>query len=72
MSEDLTDDQIALLCSIGEFDLSRLTEDKKRDLERLISGGYVEPTESHPGSAFRLTAKALAFLGERGAGLNEA
>ena len=38
MSEDLTDDQSALLCSIGEFDLSRLTEDKKRDLERLISG----------------------------------
>ncbi len=72
MSEDLTDHQIALLCSIGEFDLSNLTEDKKRDLERLISGGYVEPTESHPGSAFKLTAKALAFLGERGAGLNEA
>ena len=72
MSEDLTNDQIALLCEIGEFDLSNLTEDKKRDLERLIAGGYVEPTESHPGSAFKLTAKALAFLGERGAGLNEA
>ncbi len=72
MSEDLTDDQIALLCAIGEFDLSKLTADKKRDLERLISGGYVEPTERHPGSAFKLTAKALAFLGERGAGLNEA
>ena len=72
MSEDLTNDQIALLCKIGEFDLSKLTEDKKRDLELLISGGYAEPTESHPGSAFKLTAKALAFLGERGAGLNEA
>ena len=72
MSEDLTDHQIALLCSIGEFDLSKkLTEDKKRDLERLVSGGYVEPTESHPGSAFKLTGKALAFLGERGAGLNK-
>ena len=72
MSEDLTDNQIALLCAIGEFDLSKLTEDKKRDLARLISEGYAEPTESHPGSAFRLTAKALAFLGERGVGLNEA
>jgi hypothetical protein len=72
MSEDLTDDQIALLCRIGEFGLPKLTEDKKRDLERLISGGYAEPTESHSGSAFGLTAKALAFLGERGAGLNEA
>ena len=72
MSEDLTVDQIALLCEIGESDLPKLTEDKKRDLEGLISRGYAEPTESHSGSAFRLTAKALAFLGERGAGLNEA
>ena len=72
MSEELTDDQIALLCEIGESDLPKLTEDKKRDLERLISGGYAEPAESHSGSAFRLTAKALTFLGERGAGLNEA
>ena len=58
MSEDLTDDQIALLCKIEEFDLPKLTEDKKRDLERLISGGYAEPKECHSGSAFRLTAKA--------------
>ena len=72
MSEELTDDQIALLCEIGESDLPKLTEEKKRDLERLISGGYAEPAESHSGSAFRLTAKALTFLGERGAGLNEA
>jgi hypothetical protein len=72
MSEELTDDQIALLCEIGEFDLPELTEDNKRDLERLISAGYAEPTENHPGSAFKLTAKAIAFLGERGAGLNEA
>ena len=72
MSEVLTVDQIALLCEIGEADVPKLTEDKKGDLERLISGGYAEPTESRSGSAFRLTAKALAFLGERGAGLNEA
>jgi hypothetical protein len=29
-------------------------------------------TESHPGKAFVLTAKGVEFLGERGAGLNEA
>jgi hypothetical protein len=72
MSKDLTDDQIALLCEIGESGVPKLIEDKKRDLEWLISGGYAELTESHSGSALRLTAKALAFLGERGAGLNEA
>jgi hypothetical protein len=72
MSNDLTDSQIALLCGIGEYDHSESASDKKRDLERLISGGYVRPTADHPGSVFELTAKAVAFLGERGAGLNEA
>lgn len=72
MSEELTNDQISLLCEIGESALPKLAEAKKRDLERLVSGGYAEPAESHSGSAFRLTAKALALLGERGAGLNEA
>ena len=72
MSDDLTNSQIALLCDIGEFDLSKLTGDQKRDLERLISGDYVEPMESHSGSAFTLTAKGLEFLDKRGAGLNEA
>jgi hypothetical protein len=72
MSEDLTNSQVALLCGMGEYDHSEAASDKKRDLERLISGGYVQPTASHPGSAFELTAKAIAFLGERGAGLNEA
>jgi hypothetical protein len=50
----------------------KLTGDQKRDLERLISGGYVGPTESHAGSAYMLTAKGIEFLGKRGAGLNEA
>jgi hypothetical protein len=72
LSDDLTNTQIALLCDIGEFELPKLTSDQKRDLERLISGGYVGPTESHPGSAFMLTAKGIEFLGKRGAGLNEA
>ena len=72
MFDDLTDSQIALLCGIGEYDHSESAGDKKRDLERLISQGYLQPTADHPGSAFELTAKAVAFLGERGAGLNEA
>lgn len=72
MSDDLTNSQIALLCGIGEYDHSESASDKKRDLERLIADGYVRPTADHPGSAFELTAKAIAFLGERGAGLNEA
>jgi hypothetical protein len=70
MTGDLTDDQIALLCDIGEFDPSKRTEEKKRDLDRLVSGGYVEPAGNRP--AFKLTAKGVQFLGERGAGLNEA
>ncbi len=72
MSDDLTNSQVELLCEIEEDDGRKLTGDQKRDLERLLSEGYVEPTESHPGSAFKLTAKGMEFLGERGAGLNEA
>jgi hypothetical protein len=68
MPDDLTNSQIALLCAIEEHDPAKSTGDEKRDLERLVSGGYVQPT----GSAFELTAKGMAFLGELGAGLNEA
>ncbi len=69
--DDLTDSQIALLCAIEEHDDSESPSEQKRDLERLISLGYAQPTQDHPGSAFELTAKGNAFLGERGAGLNE-
>ncbi len=70
MPDDLTNDQIALLCDIGERYRAQLADDKQLDLERLISLGYVDLTGSRPG--FTLTAKGTAFLGERGAGLNEA
>jgi hypothetical protein len=69
---DLTNSQIALLCDIGELNLAEPTGDKKRDLERLISEGYVVSMENNARSAFRLAAKGLEFLGKRGAGLNEA
>ena len=38
MSEELTDDRIALLCEIAESDLPKLTEDKKRDQKGLSPG----------------------------------
>jgi hypothetical protein len=73
MSDDLTNSQIALLCDAGEYDdLSNLTGEQKRDLEWLISAGYIERMESHLRSTLKLTAKGVEFLGERGAGLNEA
>ena len=53
MSDALTNSQIALLCDIGELHLPKLTGDQKRDLEQLISGGYVRPTESRARSAER-------------------
>jgi hypothetical protein len=72
MSDDLTDDEIALLCAIGETDPSKLIGNQTRDLERLISKGYLEPADSDPESTFKITKKGMEFLGERGAGLNEA
>ncbi|HEY1862572.1 MAG TPA: hypothetical protein VGG77_02575 [Roseiarcus sp.] len=72
MFDNLTNSQIALLCAIEEHDHSNSSSDQKRDLEALMSGGYVQPSAGHPGSAYQLTAKGAAFLGERGAGLNEA
>ena len=72
MADELTDAQIALLCEIGELKLSGFTPDQQRDLDRLVSGGFVEPSASTARSAFTLTAKAVEFLGKRGVGLNEA
>lgn len=72
MSDELTDSQIALLCAIEEHDDSEATSEQKRDLARLLMAGYAQPTGDHSGSAYALTAKGAAFLGERGAGLNEA
>lgn len=72
MPDDLTSSQIALLCDIGAYDLSAPDGDKKRDLDRLLAGGYVEAADSAAGPAFKPTAKGREFLGERGAGLNEA
>lgn len=72
MSDALSNAEIALLCAIEEQELSKLTGEKRRDLERLIHDGYAEPRDSAHPERLRLTAKGIAFLGARGAGLNEA
>jgi hypothetical protein len=57
MADELTDSQIELLCEIEEHDPTTIAGDKRRDLERLLSGGYVKPMKSSPGPAFRLAGK---------------
>jgi len=73
MAEELTNSEISLLCDIGTFDPLEATADHRKDLERLVSGGYVEATDHFPpGAGFKLTMKGVEYLGQRGAGLNEA
>ena len=71
MADTLTDNEIALLCDIGEYDPGKASAAEKRALGRLLSEGYVEPAPTRPGG-YKPTAKGVAALGERGAGLNEA
>jgi hypothetical protein len=69
MSDDPTNDQIHLLCDVEEYDhLSKLTEQKRCDLEQLLAAGYVGQAPA----GFALTAKTFKFLGDRGAVLDEA
>jgi hypothetical protein len=72
MSDHLTDDQISLLCKIGEHETWKIHGDDKSDLQRLLSEGYVESQNDDSGPTLRITGKALTFLSERGVGLNEA
>ena len=72
MSDDLSNDQIALLCDIEEQDFVNVEGKKKRDLEWLLAGGYVELASDRPNARLQLTAKGSTLLVERGVGLNEA
>ena len=72
MQQVLSNAEIALLCAVGEHDLSKMTDEKELAMKRLVLSGYVEPTKEHPGAAFRLTAAGTALLADRGVGLNEA
>lgn len=71
MPDELTDAQMALLCSLGERDPSKLSPQDAEDLGRLRAAGYVEAASDDPHVVLKLTAKAVAYMGERGAGLNE-
>ncbi len=68
----MTDTQLALLCDIGEYEPDKAGDATRLDLERLVSGGFVERANNRPGSAYQPTAKGVAYVTERGAGLNEA
>jgi hypothetical protein len=74
MSEELSNNQISLLCDIGDNarPLTHLHDARKSDLEALVRQGYAELLHDQLASPYRLTAKGIAFLSERGAGLNEA
>ena len=63
-----TDAQVALLCDIGERDLAKLSQAERGDLEALRAEGFIEAAGG--GAGYKLTAKGMEFLGERGAGLN--
>ena len=67
MPDDPTNDQIALLCDIGEHDPTAATGDRRRDLDRLLFEGCAEPTGDCLTRIPKLTSKGAAFLGERGA-----
>jgi hypothetical protein len=61
----LSDQQIAVLCDIGQA--SSFDAEKTGEVLNLISRGYVEKD----GDLFRITPRAERFLADRGAGLNE-
>jgi predicted transcriptional regulator len=62
----LTDDEIALLCDIGQS--IAFSDDRHGQLFRLIAEGYVQKD----GDTYELTSKGEAVVVDRGAGLNEA
>jgi hypothetical protein len=61
----LTDEQIAVLCDIGQA--STFDARKKADVLTLIVRGYAEKD----GDLFRITPRGEKVLSDRGAGLNE-
>jgi len=70
---ELNDDEISLLCDVGDTFPATLTAAKQARLESLIARGFVEaaPADKAP-SKYQLTAKANKILTARGVGLNEA
>ena len=62
----LSDEQVAVLCDIGQS--IAFADDRHGEVEKLIVEGYV----SKDGDLFELTPKGEKILADRGAGLNEA
>jgi hypothetical protein len=60
----LTDEQIAVLCDIGQ---ASSFDAKKAEVLNLIVRGYAE----RDGDLFRITPRGEKVLSDRGAGLNE-
>lgn len=73
MSE-ISDEQIALLSDIGQRAPLSLTPEKRLSIEALLTAGFITPSDETDAdiAPYELTAKAMRFLSERGAGLNEA
>jgi hypothetical protein len=71
MPDDLSGDQISLLGDNAR-PLVDLQDSMTDDLATLIRKGYAEADDGQTGSPYRITGKGIAFLSERGAGLNEA
>jgi hypothetical protein len=68
-----SNDDIALLCDIGDSFQAPPDADKQMRLSRLMAEGYVECADpDRAPEKYQLTAKAQQLLAERGAGLNEA
>ena len=70
---ELSNDDIALLCDVGDSFPAPPDADKRMRLSRLMAAGYVECADpDRAPETYQLTAKAQQLLAERGAGLNEA
>jgi hypothetical protein len=63
----LTDDQLSLLCDIGQASTT-FAENKKHEIVHLLVRGFIE----RDGSQFRVTRLGEKALADRGVGLNEA
>jgi hypothetical protein len=69
-----TNQQISILCDIGQAAGEDVRPKWASDIEQLVQEGFLEraPNEMAPSLRYRLTAKAEKFLSDRGVGLNEA
>ena len=49
MPDELTSDQNVLLCDIGEYELSKTSDQRRQELQGLIDRGYVRASDKRPG-----------------------